>query len=371
MPVTQASLGRTRTRTRTIETELDPRRNSLNALRLLLASLVIVSHAWPLTGAGDEPEVGGQTLGGWAVGGFFVISGFLITRSRERRGLRKYFWDRFLRIYPAYLVALLVVAFVFAPVSLLATDGTTYDPVDAVGYVVRNLPLYAPRLFQDGIGDTVGPATGLPFSGIWNGPLWTLFYEALCYVAVAVAVSVLPHRWLGPAMLGSAAVLTAGCLVIYNTSATIPDPLMRAVVLGASFATGSAIYLYRRRLPLGARSAGVAFATLVVVCVVGQAAGLAAAPFGMVLLYLGAVLPLSGVGSSYDISYGMYIYGWPVQVMVMLVALHLGREPSMWINLPVVVLVTAGLAWLSSHFVERPALRLKDRLGDTGRAAVG
>jgi peptidoglycan/LPS O-acetylase OafA/YrhL len=61
-----------------------PRHNSLNALRLALATLVVVSHAWPLTGLEPEPGFGGANLGTWAVFGFFAISGFLITRSRLR-----------------------------------------------------------------------------------------------------------------------------------------------------------------------------------------------------------------------------------------------------------------------------------------------
>ena len=116
---------------RTLASLFDPRSNSLNALRLVLAALVIVSHSWPLTGREPEPALGGANLGVWAVLGFFAISGFLITRSRlSGRPTHTFYRARALRILPAFLVCLVVVAFVFAPVSLLL------DPDDSlwIGY---------------------------------------------------------------------------------------------------------------------------------------------------------------------------------------------------------------------------------------------
>src|SRR3954468_7575058 len=70
------------------------RRNSLNALRLALAVLVIVSHAWPLGRFGNDPRLGALTLGEVAVAGFFAISGWLITQSRLSGGLAGYAWRR-------------------------------------------------------------------------------------------------------------------------------------------------------------------------------------------------------------------------------------------------------------------------------------
>src|SRR3712207_9395911 len=68
------------------------RRNSLNFLRLVLATLVIVSHAWPLGGLGEDPHVGAVTLGYFAVAGFFAISGWLITESRFASELPRHAW---------------------------------------------------------------------------------------------------------------------------------------------------------------------------------------------------------------------------------------------------------------------------------------
>ena len=91
----------------------DPRNNSLNALRLVFASMVIVSHAWPLGGFGRDPQIGGIAVGRWAVAGFFVISGYLIASSRGRTPFLTFLWRRFLRIFPGLWVCLLVTVLVF------------------------------------------------------------------------------------------------------------------------------------------------------------------------------------------------------------------------------------------------------------------
>src|SRR5688572_10368973 len=96
----------------------DEGRNSLNALRLILAALVIVSHSWWLGGYGAEPHPGGMKLGTWAVIGFFGISGYLITRSRvHSRSAVSYCRARFLRIFPGLAVCVAAVAFVMAPLA--------------------------------------------------------------------------------------------------------------------------------------------------------------------------------------------------------------------------------------------------------------
>ena len=131
----------------TVGEAFDPDRNSLNAIRLLLASAVIVSHSWLVNGLGLPPMVGGTDAGLVAVAGFFGISGYLVTASRLRSSsLRAYLWRRFLRIYPAFLVVLAVTAFVFAPLSTLLDGRSTIDWASAAGYVLNNAGLFVRQL---------------------------------------------------------------------------------------------------------------------------------------------------------------------------------------------------------------------------------
>src|SRR5947208_16947332 len=98
------------------------RANNFDWLRFLLAALVIFSHSYPLSGAGNQREPlfrltrGQATFGEVAVDGFFIISGFLITWSWfNSASLRKFLWKRAGRIYPAFIVVLLITVAVFVP----------------------------------------------------------------------------------------------------------------------------------------------------------------------------------------------------------------------------------------------------------------
>jgi peptidoglycan/LPS O-acetylase OafA/YrhL len=92
----------------TIAARLDLRSNSLNLVRLVLATAVIVSHAWPIGGFGDDPAIGDVNLGHLAVGGFFAISGYLIAQSRLVNRPARYAAKRAMRILPGFWVCLLV-----------------------------------------------------------------------------------------------------------------------------------------------------------------------------------------------------------------------------------------------------------------------
>ena len=101
------------------------RDNSLNLVRLVLAALVLVSHAYAITGHTPEPEWHDTTLGTWAVYGFFALSGFLITGSRMTSDMGAYLIRRIARIYPGYLVCLVVTVVVFAPIATSTSTATS------------------------------------------------------------------------------------------------------------------------------------------------------------------------------------------------------------------------------------------------------
>jgi peptidoglycan/LPS O-acetylase OafA/YrhL len=325
----------------------DPRDNSLNALRLVLAALVIVSHSWPIGGFGDDPQLGDLNLGAWAVAGFFAISGWLITGSRLSTGLADYLWRRVLRIYPAYWVCLVVVAFAFAPLSQLIGPGT-FHPVDGLSYVASNVTL---AMHQGTIGNTLA---SVPFPEAWDGSLWTLFYEFLCYLLVASLITVLP-RWLVSA--GSIFVFV-GCALVQAAivwgGLAAPAIVDNASQLFGFFFAGAVLYLFRTRIPVSTGLATFSVAVLTVLIMTRCASVLAGLPVAYLVLWLGVRLPLRRVGRPNDVSYGVYIYGFPVQqTLVLMGAARLGVLPFVLLSLA----LTVPLAVASWFLVERPAMR--------------
>lgn len=342
------------------------RRNSLNLFRLVLAALVLYAHAFYISGAGDSPGFNGENLGGWAVAGFFVLSGFLITRSRLRTPAGTYLLHRVARIFPAFLVCLAVTAAVFAPIALLLRQGDISgllsNPPNPLQYVWGNIAL---RITQYGIGTTL---SGLPYPDIWNGSLWTLYFEFLCYVAVFALGSLAIYRrsivFVGAVWAASVALRI---LTGYGMTAGLDEDFVQFVRLFGFFAGGSLVYMIMERWGLnrlvGILSIPIAAVLIVLVPVFG---GQLAAPFiAYGLLYLSTVIPQPRWIATNDVSYGFYIYAWPVQQLTLIAG---GMSLGLPVYILITIVITFALAWLSWIVVERPAMTVvrgrKDVPGD-------
>lgn len=338
------------------------RANSLNLFRLILAALVLVAHSYYIFGAGDGPHLHGENLGGWAVAGFFVLSGFLITRSRLRTEAGPYLLHRIARIFPAFIVCLLVIAFVFGPVAMLIERGSLSGyfstPTTPFQYVWSNLTLYIDSYT---IGSTLD---SVPYPGVWNGSLWTLFYEFVCYIFV----------WLlgGLALFRRNGALAAAVFII-SLGVWIFLPAVERFGLDQSFGLlaklapfffgGALVYFIIDRWGLSAAIAGAALVVAALLIVlVPRWGGQAAAPFlAYGLLWLSTVVPQPGWIARNDVSYGFYIYAWPVQQLVILGG---GAALGLPLYMLVAGAITLVLAWGSWIAVERPAmLRVRPRGG--------
>ena len=342
----------------TLDTVLDPRYNSLNALRLFLALLVIVSHAPLVAGLGTPVMVGDVQLGDWAVAGFFVISGWLITGSRLHLDLVAFLWRRALRIYPAFWVALVVTALMFAPLAVMVGGGE-YRPAQALGFVFRNATL--------NIGQPSIPGTlqGADYSTHWNLSLWTLRWEFLCYLGIAALLTLgwaRSRRW-----VVLVAFLVVSVPYAYTVVQDLPATLgfAQASRLGGSFLAGAVAYRYRDKIPANAWMAMLAVLALVALYLLEMVRGLGAVPLAYLTLWLGGVLPLQQLGRTNDVSYGVYIYAFPIQLLLAMVGVpDLGLVAYTLLCMVAVL----PLAWASWLLVERPALQFKAALPIRGRA---
>ena len=348
------------------------RDNNFNLIRMIAASLVLFSHSFALvTGNSlDQPLARDlhTTLGTISVDVFFVTSGFLIAASiTRRRDIAAFSLARIRRIYPAMLAATAMTVFGLGaimttnPILDYFTDPRTF------GYLVKN------SLIIDGVASKLpGVFVDNPFAGAVNGSLWTLPFEVRAYVAILVLwVATRAIQRTLDKDLFSPLLLLLGSVGLFAFLSQTPLPFVSGVGvrLYAMFFVGSSFFVLQRHIVLHTK-AFVALVALVAL-LSGDATTFHLA-YGISIAYLvfflahiprGAIRAFNRFG---DYSYGMYIFAFPVQQTLVAVV------PS--ISIPEMIgasfTLTLGLAALSWHFVEKPALRPRSlpKAGESGRA---
>lgn len=353
------------TGSRSLASALSGRDNALNLVRLGLALLVIFGHAFPLGGF-TAFQYGPFLHAGWhgqAVVGFFAISGFLILGSALRMPLLPYLWRRFLRIYPGYIIALLVTAFVAAPIGHLIDPRVPWSGAEALRFVIESLDLKVGTLPVSADPQVI--ATG----HAWNGSLWTLFYEGLAYVLVGLLVAVpavARHiRWVSPA---AALVLTAAQaapgiddLVHTVLPGTLGNLLLAGLPLSAAFTWGMTMHGIATQIHLRpAVTAAAAICLAILLSITGAPwfiTGLIGIPLTVyTVLTAGALLPWR-LGATNDLSYGVYVYAYPVQVLLILLGI---TSVGWFLTATACAVCTLPIAAASWWLVEKPALSLKN-----------
>lgn len=336
------------------------RSNNLDLIRLLAAASVIFSHAFLFADGSEarEPFIGplGAILGIYGVYVFFILSGYLVTASMERSdGVLDYLWKRFLRIYPGLVACSAVFAFVVAPFFSALGTLEYLGSLEPEWYVVK---IAALRI--DAAIDTVTFFFEQPdwLGRAINGPLWTVLQEIFCYLLVAIL-------WL----LRAFNVRVAAVLFLVGTAlqwSVLETPLWDDAAEWeanfcyalAPFSAGMLLYFASRGRSPSGPVALVGVAALAVAWFLGVFQVAFALPAAAVLWYLAFSprLRLWNGARLGDMSYGTYLYGWPV-LLVLRASLGPGFDPYLLALLAVPSAMACGLA--SWHLVEKRALALK------------
>lgn len=324
----------------------EPENNYL-LLRFVAALLVIYGHSYAIAKLPGHEDLVQRLLrftyaGGMGVDVFFVISGFLVTASYlNRRNWPEFMKARCLRIFPGLIVCLLAIAFLLGPFV------TTLTPAEY---------LFGPELYTDLLHSLTlhlrlpGVFEHLPQQTV-NGSLWTLPPEFMLYLLVGVAgvsgVLFSPRIYL-PLLVG------LGVLCVMLTGQVhIRELYLRLFML---FGAGSLVRVFADRIPLSTWllvTAGVPVVLLYRTVIFPDA-------FSLWLVYavfwLAYVPNLHGFNRAGDYSYGLYIYAFPIEQTL--------RQSFPAIQplelFPAASVLTLGCAMLSWHFIEQPALKLKN-----------
>jgi peptidoglycan/LPS O-acetylase OafA/YrhL len=332
------------------------RDNNFNLIRFAAATAVLVSHAWPIALGPDavQPlqQLTGHTLGTLAVFVFFAVSGFFISASFARSaGVTDFLWARVLRLFPCLAVALVLAAFVMGPaVTRLPLSDYLTHPATWTS-LPRNLTLAFPQYTLPGVFETN------PYPTV-QGSIWTLIHEVLCYGLVFLAgiTGLLQRRAAMTAALVAYVLLWALPALV---GIDLHPRIGQLRELSFPFVLGMAFWLWRDRLPLSVW--GVA--GLVLLAAVTKDTPLGFSVLMLAITYVtfwfayvpdGAIRGWNRLG---DYSYGLYIYAFPLQGLMVWAAGPMGPGMNMALSLP----LTLAFAVISWHLIEAPALAMRHR----------
>jgi len=325
------------------------RNNNLTLVRATLASSVVLSHCWVILDQFDrEPwqrYVGFQEMGSLAVSAFFFLSGFLILKS----GLNwaspvDFLRARSLRIFPGLTVAVLFCMLVLGPIESSWRVRDYFTSHETWSYLWQvALHQYSGRL--------PGVFANSPRFQTVDQPLWTLPYEWKMYMLMLVVCAIW-HLYRGNQFDRKAWISIALALAF-----TMQMAHMTRYRWPIYFILGSAAFLLRRYIRLNIWIAVIGIVAGILALRVVPVLGSVLFPATLCYILLVAAFhpkllfrPYQKVG---DYSYGIYIYGWPIQQCFIPFA-H-GNALRLFI---VAFPVTLALAALSWHLVEASALQI-------------
>ena len=335
------------------------KQNNIGFIRLLAASMVIVSHSAELINGDRFSELltrifGTISFGELGVDIFFLVSGYLITKSYLTSGHGNYLAKRINRIFPGYLAAYAISLFIVAPLAGVVLSSLNFD--DYAKIFGRALSLQMPSL--DG-------AFADQHYHFLNGPMWTISYEFRCYLFVMLlgAFGFFERRILPVGLTIILLILrlvvtndvnpaSSGFLILKNV---ITSDLVQLIRFTLIFSSGSLFFLFRDKIKYTGGAAFLCVLCLIVFMFSDKLAEPAICCFGAyALFYFAFEARRFNINRDYDISYGVYLYAWPLAALILL------HYPT--ITQGFLSLFTFGLAALAgviSWFaLEKPALKL-------------
>lgn len=325
-------------------------------LRIGLSLLILFWHSFSNSYGMAYELPGSPELLGSLLPMFFGLSGFLVMGSAQRVGNVKTFLTfRVLRILPALFTEITVSALILGPIlTTSALKNYFTDPIffEYFGSLIGRVRFSLPGLFLDN-----------PTPNFVNFALWTVAPEILCYVTMTALMVTGIYR--NRSALAAATMVFA--LICLTFSIALPpkgiDGTFSPNMLVLTFLTGNMFFVYRDRIPYSQVGAALAFIAGTLAAHLGMRmqnpmfAYLAMVAYVYTVAAIGlTALPKIPLLSTGDYSYGVYIFGFPIQQTV---ALLLPAHREWWINFAISLPVTLLIAVLSWHYVEKPFLRLR------------
>ncbi len=343
-----------------ISSLMDGRNNNFNLLRLLAAFFIAYYHCYFMALGPQMDEkvyVGLYELSQIALNFFFITSGFLIALSFTRRSsLLSYFVARFLRLIPGVFVLSLLICFVMGPLVTSVSLSSYFSSFDTLVYVPLTTLLQPDRTLPGVFSNNLNPNE-------IDAALWTLRYEMICYVGLAAlgVLGLLTDRFKFGIICF--VVLFAFLFITFFTQLRDIAGINHLVHFGLSFFIGTVAFVYKDKIPL--HWLGVVISAVCALMMYVYLPRSIAEPFIILataylvfwLAYVprGLLLKFNKFG---DYSYGVYIYHYPIEQLLMQYVGGFTPFTLFLVTLPL-SFICAVLSWM---LIEKPSLALLPRM---------
>lgn len=328
-------------------------KNNFDIIRLILSTSVVLLHFDHLVNNPDVTSVLIYTeiISSYAVKAFFVVSGFVVYMSFDStQDFKKYFISRLLRLYPAYLVSVLIIASL--PLFLSTCNNQDAFNSTWVKYIFANL------FFLNFLQPNLPCIFESNFDNALNGSLWTIKIEVMFYAIVPI-IYLLIKRFGGFLVLiliyTISMLYTYSMLALAEKSGSDFYTMLAHQLPGqmAYFSTGIFIYLYYKKFSDNLKLLfPISFIPIYFSISPLEPLGL-----GIIVIALStASKPHFNLSKLGDISYGIYLFHFPI-IQIFLQFNLFNKSPFLLLAASLTTtLIIANISW---RFIEKPASKLK------------
>jgi peptidoglycan/LPS O-acetylase OafA/YrhL len=333
--------------------------NNFDAIRLFMALAVVWSHSFAIYRGSEATEPISLLLNGIYDAGkigvliFFVISGYLICQSYDHhKNNLRFFEKRVRRIYPGYLVATSICAFIVIPIFAQHYDLSAVQILKTLG-----LNLLLKNYF---------PPSDVFGSGVINGSLWSIPYEFWCYIGIAAmgSIGLFRIRWSVPFVV----VIVMAVRVWLDLTGRKPGGGIIELIIGwqytwfdvlPCFLAGTTLYLFRDAVRRNGLVALLGIAALLAVAhlpvdgvhrqIITNLVFVPTIAYATICLAFSPTFALHNAARFGDFSYGTYLYAYTIQLIILNVAPDLSF--AAYVLVCIVASLVAGIT--SWYCVER------------------
>lgn len=342
--------------------EYNSRKNNFGAIRLIAAIMVIVGHTYALIGQ-NPPETMWNPVQTFGVAIFFCVGGYLVTLSWLRQpDFKQYIVKRIFRIFPALIICILLTVFVIGPLITSLSVKEYFDNPSTYTYLL-NCFLYInyalPGVFVNNIGSTAVNGS------LWFLPVLFLIYLLVpLYIGIGSRISAKAQKWyyMGVTLFS---IVFRGIWVVwfYDTHYVFYGMDFSHIVdVVPYFLMGGLFAVCRLEKYLNLSKA-------VVVMIGAAACSYFPAPFsdcaGCIFIpYVTLSLALEEKAvfikmNKIDISYGIFLFSFIIQQILIQIFLHKNWRLDVWILLILSILISVAMGKIVDVFVDKPIGKLR------------